>query len=335
MNFETIKTDFRTRKKHRSGVFQNRVHVSVYLYGFQGQERDDEIKGKGNSLNYTYRMHDPRLGRFFAVDPLTSKYPWYSPYQFSGNKVIAFNELEGLEEVYYSHKLNAGGYAFRELFNESKSGIDAINQITNTNPASGPVNLGWDVLITGAKMDGGNLDGGTHGYYIGYTRAVLKQVNDLNLYDKYTDLDRDIVTKILNDPNKKGLAIVTLDIDEIDVSTKDAMSGSWMSAAKVAFALHHELIAHAKDDMLGTKTASSDSSIPLGHEQHNKYYSTTENTWGNTAYSPIFQVLEGVYKLSTGGKAWSDMKNTAYDKTSRHDTYIYLPRKEITSVPNE
>ena len=37
-----------------------------YRYGFQGQERDDEIKGKGNSVNYTYRMHDTRLGRFFG-----------------------------------------------------------------------------------------------------------------------------------------------------------------------------------------------------------------------------------------------------------------------------
>ena len=43
-------------------------------------------------------MHDPRAGRFFAVDPLAKKYPHYSPYQFSGNKVVAFIELEGLEE---------------------------------------------------------------------------------------------------------------------------------------------------------------------------------------------------------------------------------------------
>ena len=69
-----------------------------YRYGFQGQEKDDEIKGEGNSLNYTFRMHDPRVGRFFTVDPLTKKYPWYTPYQFSGNKVIQFIELEGLEE---------------------------------------------------------------------------------------------------------------------------------------------------------------------------------------------------------------------------------------------
>ncbi len=59
---------------------------------------DDEVKGEGNSINYKFRMHDPRVGRFFAVDPLTAKYPHYSPYSFSGNKVIAFVELEGLEE---------------------------------------------------------------------------------------------------------------------------------------------------------------------------------------------------------------------------------------------
>ena len=68
-----------------------------YRYGFQGQEMDDEIKGEGNSLNFSFRMHDPRLGRFFAVDPLASKYPWNSVYAFSENRVIASVELEGLE----------------------------------------------------------------------------------------------------------------------------------------------------------------------------------------------------------------------------------------------
>jgi RHS repeat-associated protein len=70
---------------------------SKYRYGFQGQEQDNEIKGQGNSVNYKYRMHDARIGRFFATDPLASKYPYYSPYQFSGNRVIDRVELEGLE----------------------------------------------------------------------------------------------------------------------------------------------------------------------------------------------------------------------------------------------
>ena len=38
--------------------------TSDYRYGFQGQEKDDELKGEGNSLNYKYRMHDLRVGGF-------------------------------------------------------------------------------------------------------------------------------------------------------------------------------------------------------------------------------------------------------------------------------
>jgi len=69
-----------------------------YRYGFQSQERDDEVKGEGNSLNYKYRMHDPRVGRFFAVDPLSQEYPWNSVYAFSENQVIHSIELEGAEK---------------------------------------------------------------------------------------------------------------------------------------------------------------------------------------------------------------------------------------------
>ncbi len=68
-----------------------------YRYGFQGQEKDDEVKGEGNSLNYTFRMHDPRVGRFLSLDPLIAQYPHNSPYAFSENRVIDGIELEGLE----------------------------------------------------------------------------------------------------------------------------------------------------------------------------------------------------------------------------------------------
>ena len=43
-------------------------------------------------------MHDPRIGRFFSVDPLAKKYPWNSSYAFSENVVINAVELEGLEK---------------------------------------------------------------------------------------------------------------------------------------------------------------------------------------------------------------------------------------------
>ncbi|MBU3661404.1 MAG: hypothetical protein FGM14_16165 [Flavobacteriales bacterium] len=73
------------------------ISKDQYRYGFQNQEKDDELKGAGNSVNYKYRMHDPRVGRFFAVDPLADKYPYYSPYSFSGNRVIDYVESKGCE----------------------------------------------------------------------------------------------------------------------------------------------------------------------------------------------------------------------------------------------
>ncbi len=96
-----------------------------YRYGFQGQEKDDEIKGEGNSINYKYRMHDPRVGRFFAVDPLFREYAHYSPYSFSGNKVIAYRELEGAEEYesYTAYKMHTGEAALTLENLDGKNGI--------------------------------------------------------------------------------------------------------------------------------------------------------------------------------------------------------------------
>ncbi len=72
-------------------------NTSDYRYGFQGQEMDNEIKGEGNSINYTFRMHDPRVGRFLSLDPISAQYPHNSPYAFAENRVIDGIELEGAE----------------------------------------------------------------------------------------------------------------------------------------------------------------------------------------------------------------------------------------------
>lgn len=68
-----------------------------YRYGFNGQEKDDEIKGSENSYEFTYRIYDSRIGRFLSVDPLAPNYPWNTPYAFAENRVIEGIDLEGLE----------------------------------------------------------------------------------------------------------------------------------------------------------------------------------------------------------------------------------------------
>ena len=71
---------------------------SLYRYGFNGKEMDNETYGQGNEYDYGFRIYNPRIGRFLSVDPLTSTYPWYTPYQFAGNKPIWAIDLDGLEE---------------------------------------------------------------------------------------------------------------------------------------------------------------------------------------------------------------------------------------------
>jgi len=78
--------------------------VNAYTFGFNGQEKDNEVKGVGNSLAFKYRIHDPRLGRFLSVDPLEKSYPWNSTYAFCENRVIDGIELEGLERVVFQNK---------------------------------------------------------------------------------------------------------------------------------------------------------------------------------------------------------------------------------------
>ncbi len=108
-------------------------HKSVddYRYGFQGQEKDDEIRGgEGNSLNYTYRMHDPRIGRFFAIDPLFRNYPHNSTYAFSENRVIDGVEIEGLEVHILAGAIIGGGVELGgQMFGNYLSGKPVFESI--------------------------------------------------------------------------------------------------------------------------------------------------------------------------------------------------------------
>lgn len=66
---------------------------SSYRYGFNGKENDPET----NTQDYGLRIYNPSLGKFLSVDPLFKEYPWYTPYQFAGNRPIDCIDLDGGE----------------------------------------------------------------------------------------------------------------------------------------------------------------------------------------------------------------------------------------------
>ncbi|MET2996932.1 hypothetical protein B0A78_13240 [Flavobacterium columnare NBRC 100251 = ATCC 23463] len=66
---------------------------TAYRYGYQGSEKDDEIKGEGNSYTTHYRLLDPRVGRWLTRDPKFTAFE--SPYASMGNNPILFNDKPG------------------------------------------------------------------------------------------------------------------------------------------------------------------------------------------------------------------------------------------------
>jgi RHS repeat-associated protein len=66
-----------------------------YMYGFNGKEKDNEIKGTGNSLDFGARVYDSRLGRWLSLDPLQAKYPNLSAYNFVANSPLQAVDPDG------------------------------------------------------------------------------------------------------------------------------------------------------------------------------------------------------------------------------------------------
>lgn len=68
----------------------------AYRYGYQGSEMDNEVKGHGNHYTTEFRQLDPRLGRWFSVDPLAAQFPWQSPYMSMDGNPVNLTDVKGL-----------------------------------------------------------------------------------------------------------------------------------------------------------------------------------------------------------------------------------------------
>jgi RHS repeat-associated protein len=103
---------------------------------FQDQRLDDDLGL--NWVQFKWRNHDPQIGRFIEIDPLSEKYDYNSTYAFSENKLTVHVELEGLEAEYINSFLNEG-------WNLLISGARWIN--SNLNPVAkvGEIVLGRSI----------------------------------------------------------------------------------------------------------------------------------------------------------------------------------------------
>ncbi|HTA81721.1 MAG TPA: kelch repeat-containing protein [Bacteroidia bacterium] len=128
---------------------------SSYRYAFNDKEKTNEIYGATNAYDYGMRFYDPRLGRFFSIDPLASKFPYYSPYMYASDKPIEATDMDGLEAVYYMNSfLDANGQAAMDLLTSTDIGFQWWVQFSSVSPMPSDYplpyfgNIGSDVFIT-------------------------------------------------------------------------------------------------------------------------------------------------------------------------------------------
>ncbi|WP_420386229.1 DUF6443 domain-containing protein [Roseivirga sp.] len=103
---------------------------------FQGQERVEDFDL--GWIQFRFRNHDPTIGRFFNIDPLTDKYVYNSPYAFAENKLGLGRELEGLE--LFQQTGRAKQEVDGKIIHASEVAIFANPQILafETSPKQGP-----------------------------------------------------------------------------------------------------------------------------------------------------------------------------------------------------
>lgn len=73
-------------------------NITKYRFGFNGQEKDNEVAGEGNSYTAEYWQYDPRLGRRFNIDPVRKE--WESPYATFRNNPIQLSDPFGDDVIY-------------------------------------------------------------------------------------------------------------------------------------------------------------------------------------------------------------------------------------------
>lgn len=145
-------------RNHPQNIAQNRYPFGMtmvgysnpdysYKYSFNGMEKDDEVKGSGNSLDFGARIYDSRLGRWLSVDPLWHIYPSITPYKGFLNNPIFYVDEKGNTEI---RTYSKDGKSFTSVF--IADGSLAVYKVVNK-PFFGPAKYNRTLEYIGSSLN--------------------------------------------------------------------------------------------------------------------------------------------------------------------------------------
>ncbi len=119
---------------------------AIKRYRFCGKERDEE----SGLYYYGARYYACWSCRFVSIDPLAAKYPFYTPYQYAGNKPIAGIDLDGLENVADPYMASVAGAHQGEMTSGQR---DATKTIASTTAWQQRIEVSNAANEAGSKAD--------------------------------------------------------------------------------------------------------------------------------------------------------------------------------------
>ncbi len=145
------------------------VASSSYRYGFNSMERDDEVSGDGNSLDFGARIYDSRLGRWMSVDPLQKQYSSESPYGFVLNTPIQAMDPDG-RLVLFVNGLRGAPNPFKGQDYNHWQEISGIYSRLNQSKNAGVLKGYW------------KSNANTFGRKVDIARSFIDRISDENAY---------------------------------------------------------------------------------------------------------------------------------------------------------
>lgn len=118
----------------------------AYRYGFQGMEREDDIKGEGNAYTTEFRQYDVRVGRWMSVEPKAENFASLSPYSAFLNNSNSFQDINGQNPIAVGAGIVGAGIVGLAVLYGAADYFDIV--ITVTPEAQG-------AAIFGAGLSGG------------------------------------------------------------------------------------------------------------------------------------------------------------------------------------
>ena len=290
-----------------------------YRYGFNGKEKDDEVKGEGNQVDYGERAYDSRIGRWLSLDPLASKYPGVSPYVYVRNSPIVKYDPDGKTDytaTVKSQKNKNGSVTKTVTVDIVYATINlSSREVYNANQVAGDQNADetFSTSFLGKDQKGKDINVNV------VTNVHYRLVNNINEVRKGENINF-IVDDVQNSPSERSVS------NPVGVAT---LGGNVM-AMEYAYLSDRGLVRHEQGHNLGFQFNDNPADPSHSKEGYmNAHSATGKNTnVGKTSANIIKQVFsnflywnDGTFPASRTSKdsksqaqEFINVNNLKYDK---------------------